>query len=97
MFDLDSQTAYELVKQYLDEHLEEVVSLYQTNVRMQPAKHKELRLMNIDRVPQFLQRVLEKGYGLVEGGVDILADGEVERMKIYIRVYLFDFLDSNCQ
>ena len=62
---------------------------------MQPAKLKEMRMMSIDRVPQFLQRALERGYTLLEGGLDILSDGEVERMKIYIRVYLFDYLDGN--
>ena len=83
------------MKQFLDERLELVVSLFQSNVRMQPARHRELKMMNMDRVPQFLQGLLEKGYALVEAGVDILSDSEVERMKIYIRVYLFDYLDGS--
>lgn len=62
------------------------------HVNVQEDRLKKLKALNIERLHAFLVNILRGRFFLTDEDADLLADDEAERIIIYAKVYIFDYV-----
>ena len=68
---------------------------FNSHVGMQEDTLKRQKMLNIERLHPFLVNILRGKFYLTDEGVDLLMDDEAERMLIYAKVFLFDYVGGS--
>lgn len=64
---------------------------------MQEDSIRQSKMLSIDRVHGFVVNVLAGKFWMTDESADLLMDGAAESFLIYLRVYLFDYLDRRLE
>lgn len=83
----------ELIRQYFTDHFPAITMTYRYHVSMQEDSIRRTKMLSIDRVHSFIVNVLAGKFWMTDESTDLLMDGAAESFLIYLRVYLFDYLD----
>lgn len=73
------------------------MTTFNQHVAMQEQTIRKTKTLRIERIHSFLINVLKGRFSVFDGDADLLVDSEAERFIIYLRVYLWDYLDSKIQ
>lgn len=82
------------MRNYLDDNYGAVMTTFNQHVAMQEQTIRKTKMLRIERIHSFLINVLKGRFSVFDGDTDLLVDSEAERFIIYLRVYLWDYLDS---
>lgn len=81
-----------MIRMHFEENFASLMATYHSHVNMQADDLRKSKLLNVERLHGFLLNVLRGRFSLVDEGVDLLMDDEAERILIYAKVFLFDYI-----
>lgn len=83
------------MRRFFADNFPAISMTYRYHVSMQEDRIRKKRMLSMDRVHGFIVNILAGKFWLTDQSTDLLMDGASESFAIYLKVYLFDYLDCS--